>query len=73
MEGYIMSIHEPELRSLARLGSWRARELLGLEKTEPYLPPSDEELAERFLFGNTALVGRLRSGYSGWRVNAETQ
>lgn len=64
---YILKEHESEVRSLARFGSWRARELLDLDKTQPYLRPSDEEIALRFFFGDVTMMRALRSGYAGER------
>jgi hypothetical protein len=62
---YILQTHQAELPTLAALGSWSARELLGLEKTAPYPPLPDEEVAARFFFGDIDMMRALRSGYSG--------
>jgi hypothetical protein len=62
---YILQTHQAELRTLATLGSWSARELLGLEKTAPYPPLPDEDVAARFFFGDIAMMRALRSGYAG--------
>ncbi|MHB1282296.1 MAG: type I restriction enzyme HsdR N-terminal domain-containing protein [Metallibacterium scheffleri] len=67
---YILQTHQAELRTLAALGSWSARELLGLEKTAPYPPLSDEEVATRFFFGDIAMMRALRSGYAGRAAGA---
>jgi hypothetical protein len=61
-----MQTHRAELMTLVALGSWSARELLGIEKTVPHLPLSDEEVTARFFFGDVAMLRTLRSGYAGW-------
>jgi hypothetical protein len=62
---YILQTHQAELRTLAALGSWSARELLGLDKTAAYPPLPDEEVAARFFFGDIAMMRALRNGYAG--------
>ena len=44
--------------------------MLGLEKTAPYPPLSDEEVATRFFFGDIAMMRALRSGYAGRAAGA---
>jgi hypothetical protein len=60
-----MSTHEAEVRTLASLGSWSARDLLGVERGGAYPSATDEELADRFFLGDVAMVTALRNGYTG--------
>jgi hypothetical protein len=62
---YVMSTHEAEVRTLASLGSWSARDLLGVERGGAYPSATDEEVADRFFFGDVALATALRNGYTG--------
>ncbi len=67
---YVQQKHQGELRTLAALGSWSARELLGLATAAPYPPLHDEEVATRFFFGDIATMRALRSGYAGRPADA---
>lgn len=69
---YVLRTHQDELRTLAALGSWSARELLGVAATAPYPPLPDEEVATRFFFGDAAIMRALRSGYTGRATDAGT-
>lgn len=69
---YVLRAHQDEVRTLAALGSWSARELLGLAAAAPYPPLSDEEVAARFFFGDIATMRTLRSGYAGRAADAGT-
>jgi hypothetical protein len=62
---YVMSAHEAEVRTLASLGSWSARDLLGVERGGPYPPATDEDIANRFFFGDVGTLTALRNGYTG--------
>lgn len=62
---YTLQAHLDEVRTLAALGSWSARELLGVEGTAAYPPLPDEEVATRFFFGDVVTMRALRSGYAG--------
>jgi len=62
---YILRTHLDEVRTLAALGSWSARELLGVVRNAAYPPLTDQEVANRFFFGDIATMRALRSGYTG--------
>jgi len=53
------------VRMLAALGSWSARDLLGVERGGDYPAATDEEIARRFFFGDADIMKALRAGYSG--------
>jgi hypothetical protein len=52
---YILENHELEIKTLYKIGSWAARDLLGYDRDEKINENADDDLlAERFFFGNKA-------------------
>lgn len=68
---YILKEHQKELSTLAEIGSWSARELLGIEKTAKIEPPADEFLADRFFLGDVETLRFLRAKYTGRPLKAD--
>ncbi|MDP9962987.1 hypothetical protein J2W37_000693 [Variovorax paradoxus] len=60
---YAMTEHRESIERLARHGSWKARELLGLQMTDPQEQLSLAECAARFFDGDVALCRSLVEGY----------
>ena len=63
-KAYALENHRPLVETLARMGSWSAREMLGIPKEAKYDAATDAELANRFFLGNEATLQALRAGYS---------
>lgn len=60
---YALEVHRAEIEQIARLGSFKAKELLGMDKLAQ-LPALDEEtIARRFFFGDVEALRAHRSGY----------
>ena len=57
--------HYAEVEALAALGSWQAREWLGLD-TENSPKATEQSIADRFFLGDVQMSTALRDGY-GWR------
>ncbi len=55
-----------EVRTLASFGSWQARKWLGLDDESLVAPPTRQENADRFFFGDIQISEALRVGY-GWQ------
>jgi hypothetical protein len=62
---YALEVHRPQIETLASIGSWKARELLGLSKDTKLEPATNNDLAQRFFFGDVETLEFLRMGYSG--------
>jgi hypothetical protein len=60
---YVVGNHASELATVASMGSWSAKELLGLAPDFASPLPSDEELASRFFFGDVPTLQALRAAY----------
>lgn len=61
---YVLAQHNNEVQLLARMGSWSARELLGGKLGEgDWDAMKDEELADRFFYGDTEIFRKLKTGY----------
>lgn len=62
-KNYVLEYHHSDVEELARIGSWRAREWLGLE-IEASLPRlGDQQLANRFFLGDLDVLQELKRGY----------
>ncbi|MFL8014113.1 hypothetical protein [Xanthomonas vasicola] len=59
---YIQANHRDELLVIARMGSWRAREMLGEGVDLSDL--GDQHYADRFFHGALAIYQSLRTGYN---------
>jgi hypothetical protein len=64
-KAYVLENHRPLLETLASLGSWAAKDMLGVPQQNDYGAIADAELAKRFFLGNTATLQALRAGYRG--------
>jgi hypothetical protein len=63
-KAYILETYKPLLESLAAMGSWSAKAMLGVAPNEKHGSISDAELADRFFLGNVATLQAIRTGYS---------
>lgn len=61
---YALAEYRPSIERLAAMNSWKARELLGIDKNEKLAPVSNAELADRLFFGDAAILEVLRAGYA---------
>jgi hypothetical protein len=59
---HVISNLKPELDALVSLGSWQAREWLGMN-VEDVILPTEQEYAERFFFGDVKLSAQFRDVY----------
>lgn len=62
---YILQNHLPEVTALAKLQSWAAKQLLGIEISDQVTPPDDQFLADRFFLGDVETLRFLRAKYNG--------
>ena len=62
---YILQNHLPEVTTLAKLQSWSAKQLLGMEISDQVEPPDDQFLADRFFLGDVETLRFLRAKYNG--------
>lgn len=60
---YIVDAHLPDIQRLAHYGSWQARKLLDIPDAVDLDSPTDEEMAQRFFYGDSKLFQNLRGGY----------
>jgi hypothetical protein len=61
---YVLQTHHSELQTLASMNSWKAREILNIDRTTILPPPADSLLADRFFFGDVQTLHNLRSRYA---------
>ncbi len=57
--GYALAEYRPLIEKLAAMNSWKARELLRIDRNEKLAPVSNVELADRFFFGDVAILEAL--------------
>ena len=62
-KSHILEHHLHDVRTLANIGSWQARELLDPETEDSYSRPDDEAMADRFFLGDLEIYRRLTSAY----------
>lgn len=62
---YAMQNQRDRLEELVKLGSWKAREMLGVPIQEEIKPPDDDVTAARFFFGDVQMLRTLRALYKG--------
>lgn len=62
---YILRNHLPEVTALAKLQSWAAKQLLGMEISDQADTPDDQFLADRFFLGDVKTLRFLRASYNG--------
>lgn len=60
---YIIENHHSEVVMLAKLQSWAAKQLLGMEATDQIGTPDDQFLANRFFLGDVETLRFLRARY----------
>lgn len=58
-----MAGHSAEVEALAAIGSWQAREWLGMDSAAQLAPPTVKFMANRFFFGAPVMFERLASTY----------
>jgi hypothetical protein len=64
-KAYVLEQHRPLLQTLAALGSHAARQLLGIDSHMKIEPLDDAFIADRFFFGDQAILQTLRKHYKG--------
>ncbi|WP_179403831.1 type I restriction enzyme HsdR N-terminal domain-containing protein [Burkholderia guangdongensis] len=69
---YILQNHLPEVTALAKLQSWAAKQLLGMDISDQIEAPDDQFLADRFFLGDVETLRLLRARYNGNAVAAVT-
>jgi hypothetical protein len=57
--------HAEQLETLAAMGAWSARELLGIPQGADVEPLDDPVIADRFFYGDVETMRALRSAYRG--------
>jgi len=60
---YIRTSHKEDVETLACMGSWSAKEILGINKSKVLEKVQSSVLADRFFFGNTSLLSKLSKIY----------
>lgn len=61
---YVLNNHCADVETLANMGSWSARELLGeSSKTQPARKIDNQLLADRFFFGDIAIFKKIATAY----------
>lgn len=60
---YVLKENIEEIKQLASFGSWKAKQFLDIESGAQYPPIPEIEIANRFFFGDTNTLQRLRSIY----------
>ncbi len=60
---YIHEHHETDLINIAKIGSWQARKLIGVDQKEVLDRPNEIVYADRFFFGKTHIYRKLASAY----------
>lgn len=63
---HALSTHRPQVEALASLGSWQARDWLGLKRDAAYPGLTEQQIADRFFFGDTDQFRELYQGYGGF-------
>jgi len=66
-QAHVLDKHRPLVESLVSLGSWSAREMLGIARNATLEPLPDSQLAQRVFYGNEATLLALRTFYRGDR------
>ena len=62
-KNYVLDRHRGDVETLARIGSWQAKEWLGFEIESSCPRLSDQEMADRFFLGEATMFRRLKAGY----------
>lgn len=60
---YALEVHRAQIEHIAALGSFKAKELLGMDKLARLPTVDDETIAKRFFFGDVEALRAHRSGY----------
>lgn len=64
-KAYLMADRRELVERLASMGSWAARDLLGIRKGDSFRAATDEDLAHRFFLGDIEMLRTLRKMYGG--------
>lgn len=64
-QDYALANHRPLIEKLSALGSWSARKLLAIPDDADVAPLGDDEIAQRFFFGDVDMLKTLRAHYRG--------
>lgn len=62
-KNYVLNELIDEVHKLASMGSWQAKKFLQIEVGSQYAPAPESEIANRFFFGDTNTLRRLRALY----------
>lgn len=62
-KSYILKHHSQDVQTLAMIGSWQAREWLGLGMDASYPRSTDRAMADRFFLGDEQMYRRLKAAY----------
>ena len=62
---FVLGEYLPLVAKLAAMGSWSARDLLGIARDANFDPLEDTEIAQRFFFGDVDTLVALRGFYRG--------
>lgn len=60
---YIHKHHETEIVDLAKIGSWQARKLIGVDQKKILERPNEIAYADRFFFGDISIYRKFVSAY----------
>ena len=60
---YLLEERRPLIEKVASMGSWAAKEMLGVKPQDAFGEISDEELASRFFLGDVETLRTLRAAY----------
>ena len=64
-QNYVREEHRDKLEDLAALGSWSAKDMLGLKHDAPFARLTEAKVADRFFFGDVEILRSLQDGYAG--------
>lgn len=64
-KSYTIREHRPLVEKLAAMGSWLARRILGLAQDADVAPLDDDEIAQRFFYGDVETLKALRGFFRG--------
>jgi hypothetical protein len=62
-QDYALQHHRDLLEQLVKLGSWKARKMLGVPEHDKIEPPDDNVIATRFFLGDANMLRTLRTFY----------
>jgi hypothetical protein len=68
-KAYALAEHGEQVETLAAMGAWSARELLGIPQEADVEPLDDTVIADRFFFRDVETMRALRSAYRGEKAS----